>query len=190
MQVLPVRLDGRVIPIITVLLLGGCASHHCAAVPATAPTTRISAPSANRDVDAYVDPPLGWRMDPLKVGSRHTHEVWVSPTGRTAYGIIHFSLPLPVGYDLVLWGFLREMERSEGDARMIDKRWDQDLAALRFVADGGRYRVRVNLFVDGWQGWAVYAGSLRNQPLMPDELALAELAREHTVVGLSAENSK
>jgi hypothetical protein len=36
----------------------------------------------------------------------------------------------------------------------------------------------------GWKGWAIYAGTLRSKEIVPDELALAELAREHTRVGL------
>jgi hypothetical protein len=43
--------------------------------------------------------------------------------------------------------------------------------------------VRTNLFVDGFTGWAVYAGTLRAFPINQAELELAERAREDTVVG-------
>ena len=105
---------------------------------------------------------------------------WLSPTGRTAYGVIHFSLPLPVGHELALWGFLREMRRSEGEAQLLSKGWDANSGLMRFVAQGGLYLVRSNLFVTGRQGWVCYAGTLKKEPIEPDELALAEIAREHT----------
>jgi hypothetical protein len=44
------------------------------------------------------------------------------------------------------------------------------------------YKVRTNLFVRGLSGWAIYAGTLRAQPIEADELALAEQARERTII--------
>ncbi|CAN5469104.1 hypothetical protein BH09PLA1_BH09PLA1_09410 [soil metagenome] len=156
--------------------------------PSIAPSTQLSSSTPNRDVDAYVSPPIGWLAEPLKHTSRHSHQVWISPSGFTAYGVIRSSLPLPVGYDLVLWGFMNEMKKSEGEATLISKEWDANLDALRFVAEGGKYRLRANLVVDGWQAWAVYAGTLRDHAVMEDELELAEIAREHTAVGIGAAN--
>jgi hypothetical protein len=132
---------------------------------------------------ATVSPPEGWKPDVLKESGRHKHRVWLSPTGRTAYGVIHFSLPLPVGHDPVLWYFLREMKRSEGEAELLSKQWDPNLRAVRFVAQGGLYTIRTNLLVRGFNGWAVYAGTLTSDPIAIDELELAERAREHTIVG-------
>jgi hypothetical protein len=134
-------------------------------------------------VQARVAPPVGWKLDPYKTSSSHKHAVWLSPTGRTAYGVIYFSLPLPVGHDVTLWGFINEMRRSEGEATLVSKQWDENLRGLRFVARGGRYVVRTNLIVRGFHGWACYAGTLRDQEVMADELALAEQAREHTGFG-------
>ena len=108
---------------------------------------------------------------PLKHSPQHAHQVWLSPSGHTAYGVIHFSLPLPVGPDLALFGFLQNMKMHEGEANLISKNWDADLSCLRFVAEGGVYRVRVNLFVSGFEGWAIYAGTLRGFPINADELA-------------------
>jgi hypothetical protein len=138
----------------------------------------------NRDVQALVAPPRGWAPDPPKLTRGHQHQTWISPSGRTAYGVIHFVLPLPVGHDLTLWGFLREMKRTEGESILVSKKWDENLRAVRFVADGGKYRVRTSLFLRGWEGWMVYAGTLRSEPVEQNELALAERAREHTALGL------
>ena len=123
-------------------------------------------------------------MEPLKQTKNHAHQVWVSPTGHTAYGIIRFTLPLPVGPDTVLWFFLREMRASEGEARLISKRRDAQLKGLRFVAEGGQYIVRSNLTTKGLRGWAVYAGTRRDREILPSELSLAELAREKTETGV------
>ncbi|MBC8106333.1 MAG: hypothetical protein H7Z14_07075 [Anaerolineae bacterium] len=137
-------------------------------------------------MEAEVAPPRDWTPEPLKSSPRHTHQVWLAPSGATAYGVIYFSLPFPVGHDLVLWGFLKEMKRTQGEAILISKEWDKNLQMLRFVADGGVYRVRVNLVVDGWRAWAVYAGTRRDRAISEEELELAEIARDHTVVGIKA----
>jgi hypothetical protein len=123
-------------------------------------------------------------MQPLKETKNHSHQLWLSPTGNTAYGVIRFSLPLPVGPDTVLYFFLREMRASEGEARLISKRRDPQLKGLGFVAEGGLYVVRTNLTTRGLRGWAVYAGTLRARPVLPNELSLAELAREETETGV------
>jgi hypothetical protein len=160
--------------------LAGCRSNPAPAVPAD---PALSAAQSVPVLAARCVPPLDWKPDPLKQSSTHTHEVWISPTGRTAYGVIYFHLPLPVGPDLALWGFLNQMRATEGQATLLGKKWDANLGALRFVAEGGQYTVRTNLFVHGFSGWAVYAGTLRAWPVDQAELELAERAREDTVVG-------
>src|SRR5439155_20095615 len=129
-------------------------------------------------VDAFVTPPAGWAPDPLKKTSRHAHQVWISPSGRTAYGVIHFKLPFPIGHELALWGFMQEMRKSQGEGHLISKRWDQNLRGMRFVSEGGLYALRTNLLVRGFEGWAIYAGTLRHQQIVAEELAAAEGARE------------
>ena len=166
-------------------LAAGCASRQAprAAGPSTAPTV-LAERTVVPAVEAACRPPADWEMRPLKEGKNHTHQVWVSPTGNTAYGVIRFSLPLPVGPDTTLYFFLREMRASEGEAKLISKRRDAQLKGLRFVAEGGLYVVRTNLTTRGFRGWAVYAGTLRGRPILPSELAVAELAREETETGV------
>ncbi len=148
------------------------------------PDTRgLTLPAFNTDVVAVCDPPIGWKPDPLKIGKNHIHEVWLSPSGATAYGVIHFTMPLPVGLNLALTGFLNEMKTTEGDATLLSRQNDPDLPGIRFVADGGLYRIRANLVVDGWEGWTVYAGTIRSKPILPEELDTAVRARENTHIG-------
>jgi hypothetical protein len=147
------------------------------------PTTQLSSPVYDPDVFAYCDPPIGWKPDPLKHTSAHTHQVWISPTGATAYAVIHFSLPFPVGINLALTGFLNQMKSTSGQAILDSREDDPQLGGIRFVAEGGHYKIRTNFFVEGWEGWAVYAGTLRNLPENSEELDLAVLAREHTIIG-------
>ena len=134
------------------------------------------------EIDARVTPPLGWTADPLKASDRHNHQVWVSPDRGTAYGVIYFTLPLPVGEELALRGFLAEMKRSEGEATLLSK--NRDGEQIRFVAEGGKYRIHGTLLTRGLRGWAVYAGTLRSRSIAVDELALAVQARENTALGL------
>jgi len=173
-------------------MLGGCGSNAQRAGDAQLASTTIQ-PSLSElglndatprtDVEAAVAPPLGWTPQPTKTSGKHAHQIWLSPTSNTAYGVIRFSMPLPLGNETALWGFLREMKRSEGEARLISKQRDSDLKALRFVAEGGFYTVRANIMTRGTRGWAVYAGTKRGQPVVPDELELAERARDHTTPG-------
>ncbi len=131
-------------------------------------------------------PPAGWAMEPLKASDRHNHQVWLSPSGRTAYGVIRFKMPLPVGADTALrLGFLPAMKKAEGEAKLVSSDRDPGLPGLRFVVVGGKYVLRANLITRGWGGWAVYAGTLKDTEVVPEELVLAELARDHTTVGLS-----
>lgn len=133
------------------------------------------------ELDATVLPPRGWRADPIKTSARHTHQTWISPTGETAYGVIRFTLPLPVGEDVALWGFLSEMKKSEGEAVLLSK--NRAGGRLRFVAEGGRYRINGILVTRGFRGWTVYAGTVRSAPVAVDDLELAVQARENTALG-------
>lgn len=139
---------------------------------------------ADRAVDAWCDPPVGWHLEPIKADSRHTHQIWKSPSGSTAYGVIQMYLPFPVGPDLVVWGFVENMKKKEGSADLISKEPDPKLPGTRFIVEGGQYKIRVNLIVQGWRAWAVYAGTLRERAVNDEELKLAEAAREHTQVAL------
>jgi hypothetical protein len=171
----------------------GCASHSTRVAAGGMlsadyyRTVGLTPPMTVQAVMAQCVPPEGWKPEPLKQSERHTHQVWLSPTGRTAYGVIHFKLPLPVGVNIVYWEFLRELKKKEGTATELSRESDPALPGLRFVCEGGRYKMRVNLIVDGFDGWAVYAGTLREFAEIPAELILAERARENTIIGLPPE---
>jgi hypothetical protein len=168
------------------LICVGCASSPPPDLQITAEPAsyreELSPPVDFPELDARVIPPRGWRTDLFEITDRHSQSVWVSPTGSAAYGVIHFNLPLPVGEEIALRGFLAEMKKSEGEATLLSKNRDGD--RLRFVAEGGKYRIRGILLTKGFQGWAVYAGTLRSRALAVDELALAVQARENTALGL------
>jgi len=132
---------------------------------------------------ALVEVPTGWTPDPLKSNTRHVHEAWLSPSKNTAYGVILMYLPWPAGPDLTLWGFMNHMRESEGSARLLSKQWDDKLPGYRFVAEGGIYKIRVNLIVRGNAAWAVYAGTRLDHPIAKNELEVAERARDDTRVG-------
>ena len=182
---------------LAVVLLGasglfGCAGKvgrvENAALPTTGPATRLapslSPPTYNEPLQATVRPPEGWVPKVQDAGATdHTHIVWLSPSGHTAYGIISFNLPLPVGPQFVLGAFLSEMKKREGKADLISKTYDETLKGIRFEAVGGRYHTYTNLMTRGWHGWFVYAGTGTADPENLDELALAKAARENTLLG-------
>jgi hypothetical protein len=167
------------------MLATGC----CQGQPAYVPTTRpagagLSVPTVDPLLHAAVVPPLGWHPDPVKLTPNSRHQVWISPGKSTAYGVIAFHMPLPVGEGLALRGFLQRMQETEGESNRLDRRDDPALDGIRFVAEGGLYTIRGNLTTDGRSGWVVYAGTLRKQPVNDAELRLAEQAREATRVRL------
>ncbi len=176
---------------VAVALTAGCSSavRSVQRVPTTkwveqARAVELSVPFADDELQAMVVPPVGWRADPRKRSARHTHQVWISPSGNTAYGVIRFALPLPVGLDLTLWGFLREMRNRTGEATLLTRADDAALPGLRFEAEGGPYKLRCNLIVDGRRGWAVYAATRRTEPVDEPELTRAANAREQTRVNV------
>ena len=151
----------------------------------------LAAPTGSGILEAVVVPPVGWRPDPLKRTSSHAHQAWISPSGRTAYGVIRMNLPLPfIGPDVVLPRFIKQMRQSEGEARLLSRKNDSRLPGIRFVAEGGQYRLRANLITRGFRAWAVYAGTLRAEAEMPDELRMAEAAREETRIGTTRVRTK
>jgi hypothetical protein len=168
----------------------GCASHHphvaatqLSATPApthVAATTRPAATTlpAVQQLHAACSPPNAWSLKEVPPSYRAQRQVWFSPSGDTAYGVIYFPLPLPVGTDLAFRGFIAEMRKREGDARLLEKHKDESADALRFVAEMPQYQMYGKLVVRGMSGWVFFASTVVNHPVRPDELVQAESARE------------
>ena len=180
--------------VVAVVSAGGCADTQPVyptsyIQPATQPalTAGLHPPQAMKTLHTLSPVPEGWKADPAKHSSDHDHQAWLSPTGRTAYGVITFhSWLLPLASDrMVLDKFLQNMKKSEGEAKLLAMKQDPTMRGLRFVAEGGLYTVRGNLVTEGSRGWVIYAGTLRQHPVEEDELKLAERAREQTVLGLA-----
>lgn len=143
----------------------------------------LAEPVLDAETQVLARPPVGWTRHLISEDRGHEHYNWISPTGRTSYGVIFFRMPFPVGHELAFThGFLRAMRNAEGEATVLEKHWDPAIDAMRFVVEGGKYIVRSQFIVRGVTGWAVYAGTRRDQPIEPGELELAERARECTVI--------
>jgi hypothetical protein len=175
--------------IVALLVGAGCRKNRPPTIQSTepAPFIGVTEPAYRDDLQALVTPPSQWQAEPIKASPKHAHQVWISPGRSVAYGVIRFNLPWPVGQDLTLGGFLREMKRTEGQADLLEKKNDPNLPGLRFVAQGGLYKVRGNLFVQGWRAWVVYAGTKVNVEPDANELQVAEQARESTRIGATAQ---
>lgn len=135
------------------------------------------------EVETTCAPPEGWRMEFREDEGAQGHVVWISPSGATAYGVGHFSMPLPVGPELASRGFVRRMRQEEGEVVVRERQHDAELGGVRFVAEGKEHILRVNLVTRGWRGWAVYAGTKQDRPVKAAELDVAERARENTRMG-------
>jgi hypothetical protein len=146
----------------------------CASAPPQVATVRVD------ELDTVVHPPLGWTVQRADDTNRYVQRVWVSPSGRTSYGVIRFTLPLPVSEEMALTGFLTRMRQSEGEAHLLSKKRDEAQDRLQFTAEGGRYRLDGIIVTRGFHGWVIYDGVLRNASPALDEVALAVQARENT----------
>lgn len=165
------------------LALTGCCTQP-RALPATRPARADLLMQRDETLNALVALPRGWRLDRDEQTSRHIQRLWISPTGDTAFAVIRIKLPLPVPGSLVMWKFVDEMKKNEGQAELLDRRDDAALGGIRFVAQGGRYRVHANLIRRGFTAWVIYAGTLTARGVNPPELEQAEAAREATRVPL------
>ena len=146
-------------------------------------------------VEAFVVPPKGWELDPPKVSDEHTHLVWLSPTGDTAYGVIYAAIPgwAPVFllpdrsvHERVLDAFIDAMASDQGEATLLSKTWDAENEQMFFEAEGGLYRIDAILQVRGHSAWSVYVGKLRERPVNEQEQAIGRRARDATRVGREA----
>lgn len=183
------------------LLLAGTALAGCGSQPRTEPVPEsdyaaigtfegeaaVFEPAFISEVNAVTAPPAGWQIEPIKASDRHAHQVWLSPSGDTAYGVIYFTLPaiarvIPIPMDWVLGEYMDEMRKDQGEAVLLSKERDPSLPGLRFVAEGGLYRTWTNLTTRGRHGWAIYAGAIREKPVVEEELQLAAEARERTII--------
>lgn len=173
------------------MVVGGCQNKYKdipAYTPSTQPltTTGLADAEGIQAVNAVVKPPIGWELEPAKEQDGSVHYVWKSPTGKTAYGVIYFGMPLPVPTWMVYPNIIQKMKEHEGEANVINGPLkDDNLPGMRFTVDTGDYRMRTNLITKGFSGWMVYAGSLRNGDEVPAELELAEKSRDQTKVGTS-----
>lgn len=156
--------------------------------PETQPVSALTDPTWVEPVRATCPPPTGWAAEPLKTTNLSKHQVWISPTGTTAYGVLnarHVLMPLATD-ERILGEFVDGMRDTEGSADLLEKRVDKDLAngvgGMRFVARGRRHTVRANLVSRGRHAWIWYAGTLTGRPVDGTELRTAERAREQTVV--------
>lgn len=175
----------------------GCAGRSTlreAERPTSRPVGNLGKGVFDERVEAFVVPPTGWTIDKEQVTDEHTHLVWLSPTGDTAYGVIYFRVPaiaalVPNGkflHERALSGFMDQYAQDQGEATLISQEWDDERNAMRFVAEGGLYKIRPILSVRGRSGWSVYAGTLSGNTERPAELEVAVRAREATRVGLDA----
>ncbi|MEL7237679.1 MAG: hypothetical protein AAGK78_02365 [Planctomycetota bacterium] len=193
---------GCVAVLCVLLLAGGCARSTLR--PDERPTTRAVTDAMGNElgtgtfeprVEAFVTPPTGWEAEEEKMSGGHTHLVWLSPTGDTAYGVIYASAPFYVPatemfHNIVLDRILKEMERDQGEANLLSKKWLGDRRIIRFEADGGLYHIRTNLQVRGRSVWCVYAGTFKGKLPREDELEIAVAAREATRVGRDAQTGE
>ncbi|MEM8874613.1 MAG: hypothetical protein AAGD32_10175 [Planctomycetota bacterium] len=155
---------------------------------ATRAATQTAAGQYIDNLEAVATPPVGWALDDVKTGDNYIHYVWLSPTGKTAYGIVRFTPPIYVwanefGHNAAFnFGFKPAMKDDQGYVKVLDKSWDGEARMLVFEVEGGTYTTRNHFRVRGRRGWTVYAGTFTGETPIAEELALAIEARNATTV--------
>ena len=146
-------------------------------------------------VESFVVPPRGWDLDPPKGDDQHVHLVWLSPSRDTAYGVIFLQIPgwVPTAiipsrslHNTVLDEFVKKMREDQGEAELVSSEWDEPNDRLNFVARGKVFTIHSFLTVRGHAGWAAYRGTKTGDNEPPNEIALADRARDATKVGRDA----
>ena len=148
--------------------------------------SQLSPPIWIDSVQSACRPPLGWNLKPAEKQPNTDHQLWISPTAATAYGVIEVNnwLLRFASNDLILSKFLENMKKSDGRADLKQKENDRDLGSvggMRFVVEGGKYTLRANLISAGGRAWIIYAGTANDHAINTEELTVAETARELTV---------
>lgn len=153
-----------------------------AMLPLTTPTAVVR-PVVYQDseLQAICMPPAGWVDKGMKQGDNHVRRTWVDPTNTMGYCVIRASLPLPVGESMVLSAFLAEVRKTQGDARLIEKRSSGE--GLTFVAESPILRYEGRVHCSGFRGWIVFASILNTDSAHPENLKVAEAARDATILG-------
>lgn len=148
------------------------------------PTTQRSDLVTFKSFSVFASPPAGWTMKANTADPRAEHIVWTGPSGNTAFGVIFFRLPWPIGHDLtVRYGVLPEARRREGTAELLAKQWDPEIEGLRFTIRTPKYTAETKMFVRGTRGWAAYSGFQTTRPVNQEELEQAARAREDAEFG-------
>jgi hypothetical protein len=125
-------------------------------------------------------PPEGWEADPLKRDDKSVRALWVSPTKATAYGVVSFDLPLPLGPGWTLPGFIAETQRVVGPTRLVSSSKDENSGGVQFAADLPLYKLEGVLWTRGFTGWVTYVSTEKSVPLQEAEYKAATTARDET----------
>lgn len=170
---------------LTVAMGWGCTARRFGVLAGeeTADIAGLGQVEPREDLHITARPPEGWIPSPIKLTAKTIHQIWISPTGSTAFGVIYAKLPLPVGPELALWGFMREMKKDQGEAELLDQEAVDHLNGVRFKARGKLYSIDAILYAEGWDCWIAYAGQYSDKQADAKEMAVAKLASERVVMG-------
>lgn len=133
-------------------------------------------------VKAQAAPPAAWRQLEPKRRALYTDQQWRSPSGRTAVGVAHVRMPLPLNSRALLW-FAKGQYTKQGDDGRLIGQWVDDLGRSWFEAANNKYHVRGFIVTDGFEAWIVYTGRKTTEPTDMSEIALGARALE-TIVPL------
>lgn len=145
--------------------------------------TGLSEPMPVQDLKASASLPNGWTALRLQKAALYSHQQWRSPSKRTAVGVTHVKMPLPLSTKALVWMAMGEATKRVNDGKII-RRWNDALGREWFEAENEKYRMTGYVMTRGFDAWINYFGYRTTEPQEPAEIELATKALE-TILPLS-----
>jgi len=132
----------------------------------------LCGPMAVPDVSVTASLPLGWIELKTQKTLLYTHQQWRSPTKRTAVGVTHARLLMPVGMPVIEWMVMGEVNKRSKDGKVI-RDWRDDLGRHWFEVENTDFHITGYLMIRGCDVWVNYWGYRAREPIEPADIKLA-----------------
>ncbi|HEX2971245.1 MAG TPA: hypothetical protein VHP11_02860 [Tepidisphaeraceae bacterium] len=132
----------------------------------------LDLPIEIQPLKAHVALPAGWFPLGLQKATLYSHCQWRSPTKRTAVGITHVPMLLPLSTKALVWMAMGEITKRVNDGKII-RQWTDEVGRQWFEAENSKYHLTGYVMTRGFDAWINYSGYRVGEPKEESEVALA-----------------